>query len=239
MRNVCCARDRLPCGKNVLALMVAVARTLPSRGRANWFADREIRGRAGVSSASLRLVTFDRRHRRLGALLEGKVVDLPALVGHPAFPETMERLVRSSRGTVLDAARAALERDEADAFVVDRPRLLAALLPASLRSADAAEGRGPCSDPGDDPVARGRRMARVPPKIAAVLRRPVGDALDPEERLRRLRLHAGRRLARAGASGDPISTPAGVPIDRPLRGHDRRDRPGPRSSRSAWTARNG
>ena len=54
----------------------------------------------------------------------------------------MERLVRSNGGTVLDAARAALERDEADAFVVDRPRLLAALLPASLRSADAAEGRG-------------------------------------------------------------------------------------------------
>ena len=81
-------------------------------------------------------------------------MDLPTLVGHPAFPETMERLIRSNGGTVLDAARAALERDEVDAFVVDRPRLLAALLPASLRSADAAEGPRAFAE-GRDPVWRG------------------------------------------------------------------------------------
>ncbi|HEX6009337.1 MAG TPA: hypothetical protein VFZ50_04425, partial [Actinomycetota bacterium] len=85
----------------------------------------------------MRLVTFDRRgHRRLGALLQGKVVDLPELVGHPAFPDTMERLVRRNGGTVLDAARAALERDEADvmACVVDEARLLASVVPSTLRS---------------------------------------------------------------------------------------------------------
>ena len=61
----------------------------------------------------MRLVTYDRRgHRRLGAILGGEVVDLPDVVGHPAFPTTLEALVASSGGTVMDAARAALERDE-------------------------------------------------------------------------------------------------------------------------------
>ena len=61
----------------------------------------------------VRLVTYDRGgHRRLGAILEGEVVDLPDAVGHPAFPTTLEALVSSSRGTVLDAARAALARDD-------------------------------------------------------------------------------------------------------------------------------
>ena len=77
-------------------------------------------------------------------------MDLPGLLGHPAFPDTMEGLVRSNGGTVLDAARAALERDEADAFVVERPRLLAALLPAALRSADAVEGSRPAFGPDEE-----------------------------------------------------------------------------------------
>ena len=77
-------------------------------------------------------------------------MDLPSLLGHPAFPETMERLVRSNGGTVLDAARAALERDEADAFVVERPRLLAALLPTALRSTDAVEGGRPAFGPDEE-----------------------------------------------------------------------------------------
>jgi hypothetical protein len=58
----------------------------------------------------MRLVTYDRRgHRRLGAILDGRVVDLPDAVGHPAFPTTLEAFVQSSRGTVLDAARAAYD----------------------------------------------------------------------------------------------------------------------------------
>ena len=35
-------------------------------------------------------------------------LDLPDAVGHPAFPTTLEGLVSSSRGTVMDAARTAL-----------------------------------------------------------------------------------------------------------------------------------
>ena len=42
----------------------------------------------------MRLVTYDRGgQRRLGAILEGEVVDLPDAVGHPAFPITLEGLV--------------------------------------------------------------------------------------------------------------------------------------------------
>ncbi len=83
----------------------------------------------------MRLVTYDRGgHRRLGAILEGEVVDLPDAIGHPAFPSTLEGLVSSSRGTVLDAARAALERDDAWNWRVPRPRILPPLFPRSLLS---------------------------------------------------------------------------------------------------------
>src|SRR5262245_5497533 len=82
----------------------------------------------------MRLVTYDRGgHRRLGAILEGEVVDLPGAVGHPAFPTTLEGLVSSSRGTVMDAARAALLRDDVWDSRVKRARILTPLFPSSLR----------------------------------------------------------------------------------------------------------
>ena len=142
------------------------------------------------------------------------MVDLPALVGHPAFPETMERLIRSNGGTVLDAARAALERDEADAFVVDRPRLLAALLPAALRSADAAEGSRALFGPEETiPWPEGAGWLEFHPKIAAVLRRRVGDTLAPEEAPTAIFGYTlvADWLARS-TSGDPIPSPDGVPL---------------------------
>src|SRR5436309_2786604 len=81
----------------------------------------------------MRLVTYDRGgHRRLGAILGGEVVDLPDAVGHPAFPTTLEALVSSSGGSVMDAARAALERDDAYDRVVKRARVLPPLFPRSL-----------------------------------------------------------------------------------------------------------
>ena len=82
---------------------------------------------------AMRLVTYDRRgHRRLGAILDGRVVDLPDTVGHPAFPTTLEAFVQSSRGTVLDAARAALARDDVKDHVVKRAHVLPPLFPRSL-----------------------------------------------------------------------------------------------------------
>lgn len=160
-------------------------------------------------------MTFDRRgHRRLGALLEGDVVDLPSLLGHPAFPDTMERLVRSNGGTVLDAARAALERDEAAAFVVERPRLLAALLPAALRSADASDAARRAFGPGEEiPWPADAGWLEFHPKIAAVLRRPVEDALDVADIPSVVFGYTlvADWLARR-ANGDPIATPQDVPI---------------------------
>jgi Fumarylacetoacetate (FAA) hydrolase family len=160
-------------------------------------------------------VTYDRRgHRRLGALLGEKVVDLPDAVGHPAFPTTLERLVRGNGGTVLDAARAALERDEAVACVVDRPRLLAPILPTSLRSADAAEGARRVVGPGDAIAwPAGAGWLEYHPKIAAVLRRPVRDPLVPDEVPASVFGYTlvGDWLARS-ASGHPMPTADGVPV---------------------------
>jgi Fumarylacetoacetate (FAA) hydrolase family len=123
----------------------------------------------------LRLVTFDRRgHRRLGALLWGEVVDLPDAVGHPAFPATMEALVARNGGTVLDAARAALERHEVEACVVASPRLLVPLLPASLRTDDGGEAVRRIVGPDEEiawPAWAG--WLDYVPKVAAVLRRSV------------------------------------------------------------------
>jgi 2-keto-4-pentenoate hydratase/2-oxohepta-3-ene-1,7-dioic acid hydratase in catechol pathway len=163
----------------------------------------------------LRLVTFDRwGHRRLGALLDGKVIDLPDLVGHPAFPTTMERLVRSNGGTVLDAARAALERDEAEECVVDQPRLLAPLIPTALRAADQSDGARRVFGPEDEvpwPTTAG--WLEFHPKIAAVLRRPVDDPLSPDETPN---VVFGYTLVAdwlgLGASGDPMATPEGIPL---------------------------
>ena len=67
------------------------------------------------------------------------MVDLPDAVGHPAFPTTLEGLVSSSRGTVMDAARAALQRDDAWNWRVPKPRVLTPLFPQSLLSPRAMD----------------------------------------------------------------------------------------------------
>jgi len=142
------------------------------------------------------------------------VVDLPDLVGHPAFPDTMERLVKSNGGTVLDAARTALERDEATSFVVEEARLLAVLLPSSLRSADASDGARAVYGPEDEiPWPSGAGWLEFRPKIAAVLRRPIEAEISPEEAPAALFGYTlvADWFARS-ASGDPIPTPSGVPI---------------------------
>jgi hypothetical protein len=163
----------------------------------------------------LRLVTFDRRgHRRLGAIHEGEVVDLSDAVGHPAFPTTMERLVRSNGGTVLDAARAALERDEAAACVVERPRLLAPILPTSLRTADAAEGARRVFGP-EDPVPwpEDAGWLELRPRIAAILRRDVRSSVSPDDAPAVVFGYTllADWLARS-ATGDPMPSRDGVPV---------------------------
>jgi Fumarylacetoacetate (FAA) hydrolase family len=192
---------------------------------ARFFRDREpnerFRARLGVCSGSLqmRLVTYDRRgHRRLGAILDGRVVDLPDAVGHPAFPPTLEAFVHRSRGTVLDAARAALERDNVREHVVKDARILPPLFPRSLLMPTSSE---------DDRDDRERRIAgpeqeiRWPPdaawldyepKVAAVLGLEVADA-DAET----IAGHVfGYTLVSdwiaKDAAGDPLGTSEGVPL---------------------------
>lgn len=123
-------------------------------------------------------MTFDAGgRRRLGALLGERVIDLPELVGHPAFPASMESLIRRNGGTVLDAARSALERSDAVDAVVDEPRLLVPVLPASLRSSDAEDGTRPIIGPGASvswPAGSG--LLHLAPRLVALLRRQLEGA---------------------------------------------------------------
>ena len=89
----------------------------------------------------MQLVTYERGgERRLGALFQGQVIDLPDAVGHPAFPSTMEALVARNGGTTLDAARDAFEHEDVMEFAVEDPTILVPILPASLRDFLAFEG---------------------------------------------------------------------------------------------------
>jgi len=106
----------------------------------------------------------------LGAVVGSRVVDLPGLVGHPAFPSTMEALVARPRGTVLDAARAALEReDELPGWTVRNPRLLAPILPPSLSEEQHRWVVGPRAE-----IHRpaGNGTVRFDLEVAAVIFRP-------------------------------------------------------------------
>src|SRR5919106_4717080 len=138
----------------------------------------------------MRLVTYDRRgHRRLGAILDGRVVDLSDAVGHPAFPITLEAFVQSSRGTVQDAARAALARDDASDHVVKQARILPPLFPRSLLLPAGPESRESQEDvdlerriAGPEqviPWPAGAAWLDYEPKVAAVLALEASDvALD-------------------------------------------------------------
>ena len=130
----------------------------------------------------MRFVTFDQGgRRRLGALLDDQVVDLPALVGHPAFPSTLEGLVRRNGGSVLAAAEAALGREDATSHAVADARLLAAVVPGSLRSPDASDAERSLAGPDADiawPEDAG--WLEVRPRVAVVLRRGLDGAADRE-----------------------------------------------------------
>jgi 2-keto-4-pentenoate hydratase/2-oxohepta-3-ene-1,7-dioic acid hydratase in catechol pathway len=162
----------------------------------------------------MRLVTYDRGgHRRLGAILEGEVVDLPDVVGHPAFPTTLEGLVSSSRGTVMDAARTALGRDDAWSWRVPKPRILTPLFPQSLLSPRAMDVDRRIVGP-EQPVPwpDGAAWLDYEPMIAAVIG-DEGSRLESDD----VRPHVfGYTLvsdwrART-ADGSPVETAEGVPI---------------------------
>jgi hypothetical protein len=167
----------------------------------------------------MRLVTYDRRgHRRLGAILDGRVVDLPDAVGHPAFPTTLEAFVQSSRGTVLDAAHAALARDDVKDHVVKQARVLPPLFPRSLllpggadRGEEGLERRiaGPEQD-----IAwpAGAAWLDYEPKVAAVLALETKDVETDAIADRIFGYTLVSDWVAKDASGDPVGTSEGVPI---------------------------
>jgi len=162
----------------------------------------------------MRFVTYDRGgQRRLGAIFEGEVVDLPDAVGHPAFPTTLEGLVSSSRGTVMDAARTALARDDVFDWRVTRPRILTPLFPASLLSPGSLDVERRVLGPEQEvPWPEGAAWLEYEPKVAAVL--GLGTSTeDPFESSRHL---FGYTLVNdwqaRDASGAPVTSGEGVPI---------------------------
>jgi hypothetical protein len=176
----------------------------------------------------MRLVTYDRRgHRRLGAILDGRVVDLPDAVGHPAFPTTLEAFVQRSRGTVLDAARAALARDDVKDHVVKRARVLPPLFPRSLLLPAGLESRAePGADEGgsdglerriagpeqDVPWPSGAAWLDYEPKVAAVLAVETKDIETDAVAERIFGYTLVSDWVAKDASGDPVGTSEGVPI---------------------------
>ena len=140
-------------------------------------------------------------------------MDLPDAVGHPAFPGTMEALVASNGGTVLDAARAALERDDALACAAEDARLLAPLLPRSFRSRDAREAARRVVGP-DETVAwpQGAGWLDYRPKMAAILRRPVDKVDRAAVRSAIFGYTLVSDWAARDANGDPTPYPEAAPL---------------------------
>jgi hypothetical protein len=170
----------------------------------------------------MRLVTYDRRgHRRLGAILDGRVVDLPDAVGHPAFPTTLEAFVQSSRGTVLDAARAALDRDDVRTHVVKQVRVLPPLFPRSLlipSAAGSVAGEGVdlerrIAGPEEEiPWPAGAAWLDYEPKVAAVLGLEAADVVADDVRSHVFGYTLVSDWVAKDASGDPLGTSEGVPL---------------------------
>jgi hypothetical protein len=171
----------------------------------------------------MRLVTYDRRgHRRLGAILDGRVVDLPDAVGHPAFPTTLEAFVQSSRGTVLDAARAALARDDVKDHVVKQARILPPLFPRSLllpggpESRDVGEGiaieRTIAGPEQDIPWPSDAAWLDYEPKVAAVLGIETSDVETDAVAERIFGYTLVSDWVAKDASGDPVGSSSGIPI---------------------------
>jgi len=162
----------------------------------------------------MRLVTYDRGgHRRLGAILEGEVVDLPDAVGHPAFPSTLEDLVSSSRGSVMDAARAALQRDDAWSWRVPKPRILTPLFPQSLLSPRAMDVERRIVGPEQTvPWPDGAAWLDYEPMVAAVIGNETSKVDARSVRADVFGYTLVNDWRARSADGSPVASAEGVPI---------------------------
>jgi 2-keto-4-pentenoate hydratase/2-oxohepta-3-ene-1,7-dioic acid hydratase in catechol pathway len=141
------------------------------------------------------------------------VVDLPDAVGHPAFPTTLEGFVASSRGTVMEAARAALDRDHVWESRVATPEILTPLFPRSLISPGSADvERATVGPEGEVPWPTGAAWLEYEPKVAAVLGRE-GRRISVDEVPDHLFGYTLVNDWRArDASGAPVVSADGLPI---------------------------
>jgi 2-keto-4-pentenoate hydratase/2-oxohepta-3-ene-1,7-dioic acid hydratase in catechol pathway len=162
----------------------------------------------------MRLVTYDRGgQRRLGAIVEGEVVDLPDAVGHPAFPTTLEAFVANSRGTVIEAARAALERDDVWDRHVARPRILTPLFPRSLISPGSADIERMTVGPEHEvPWPAGAAWLEYEPKVAAILGREARKNAVDDVRDHLFGYTLVNDWRARDESGAPVETAEGLPI---------------------------
>jgi 2-keto-4-pentenoate hydratase/2-oxohepta-3-ene-1,7-dioic acid hydratase in catechol pathway len=157
----------------------------------------------------MRLVTFDRGgHRRLGAIFEGEVIDLPEAVGHPAFPTTLESLVSNSRGTLMDAARSDVWEAR-----VKRAHLLTPLFPASLISPSALDVTRRVLGPEDEvPWPPDAAWLDYRPMIAAVLGHETSHVSPQEIGSNVFGYSLVNDWRASTADGAPVATAEGVPI---------------------------
>jgi hypothetical protein len=162
----------------------------------------------------MRLVTYDRGgQRRLGAILDGEVVDLPDAVGHPAFPATLEGLVSSSRGTVLDAAQEALARDDVWNWRVRRPTILTPVFPGALISPGAPEADRMIVGPeGSFAWPAGAAWVDHEPELAAIVGKETAAAnvVTVREAIFGYTLVADFRAR--DASGAPVASGSPLPL---------------------------
>jgi 2-keto-4-pentenoate hydratase/2-oxohepta-3-ene-1,7-dioic acid hydratase in catechol pathway len=125
----------------------------------------------------------------------------------------MEALVARNGGTVLDAARAALERHEVEACVVPNPRLLVPLLPRSLRSDDSGATLRRIAGPDAEvPWPGGAGWLDYVPKVAAVLRRAVHRGDEEAASASVFGYTLVNDWAVREASGDPTSRARPLPL---------------------------
>jgi 2-keto-4-pentenoate hydratase/2-oxohepta-3-ene-1,7-dioic acid hydratase in catechol pathway len=149
----------------------------------------------------------------LGAILGGAVVDLPDAVGHPAFPTTLEALVAASGGTVMDAAREALAREDARDHVVDDARVLPPLFPRSLVAPDALEVSRHVIGPEEDvPWPGGAAWLDYEPCVAAVLGKEAHRQRAEELGVSVFGYTLVNDWRARGRTGDPMPTAEGLPI---------------------------
>jgi len=162
----------------------------------------------------MRLGTYDRRgHRRLGAILDGRVVDLPDAVGHPAFPATLEAFVQSSRGTVQDAARAALAREDVLDHAVAEARILPPLFPRSLLIPGGTDLERRIAGPEQEIVwPDGAAWLEYEPKVAAVLGLEAVEVEAGEIHDHVFGYTLVSDWVARDDSGDPLGTSDGVPL---------------------------